>query len=331
MTRVRWRVVIGLVISAACLVWVFHDVPVASVRRDIHIKSWAWVGAAVCVQAASYVCQGYRWRRLLRPLGELSLVRATEAIYAGLFVNELMPAKPGELLRAYLVGRWLQLRLPAVLGSIVTERIFDGLWLSIALTVTASLVPLPKPFVRIGVIFILVLATVAIVVSVLAIGRLQVPLLSAWRHALASRNGVIAFAGSGLLLFGQMLAFWCSLRGFGLPLSLLVAMATVVVIQLGTAIPNAPGNVGTYQLACVAGLTLFGVDKTTATAFSIVVFVLLTVPVWCGGGIALAHMSVRQTVPGNVEWGNSSWLPTFRLTRWSALSAPPRESPHRPH
>ncbi len=318
-------------ISAACLVWVFHDVPVSSLRRDIHIESWTWVGAAVCAQAASYLCQGYRWRRLLRPLGELSLVGATEAIYAGLFVNELMPAKPGELLRAYLVSQWLQVRLTVVLGSIVTERIFDGLWLSIALAITATLVPLPKPLLRMEAILVLLLAIVAVAIGVLAIGRVKVPMMPAWRQALGSRNGVMAFAASGLLLLGQMLAFWCSLRGFGLSLSLLAAIATVVVIQIGTAIPNAPGNVGTYQLACVAGLTLFGVDKTTATAFSVVVFVLLTVPVWCCGAMALAHMSVRHAVPGNVEWGKSSWLPTFRLTRWSTLPAPPRESPHRPH
>jgi glycosyltransferase 2 family protein len=330
-TGVRWRVVIGLTISAACLVWVFHGVSFRSLRRDIHIASWAWVGAAVGAQSASYVFQGFRWRRLLRPLGDLSVVRATEAIYAGLFVNELMPAKPGEVLRGYVVGQWLHVRLPIVLGSIVTERIFDGLWLSIALTFTAAVVPLPRQLMHAGVIFILLLAIVAVVVSVLAIGRLQVPLLSAWRHALASRNGAIAFANSGLLLLSQMLAFWCALRGFGLPLSLIVAIATIVVIQLGTAIPNAPGNVGTYQLACVAGLTLFGVDKTTATAFSLVVFVLLTVPVWCFGAIALAHVRIGRAIPQEAEWGKSSWLPTFGLSRWSDLSAPPRESPQRPH
>jgi glycosyltransferase 2 family protein len=286
---VRWRFVLGLAISAACLIWVFHDISFTSLRRDIHIESWSWVGVAICAQSASYVFQGFRWRRLLRPLGELSVIRATEAIYAGLFVNELMPAKPGELVRAYLVGQWLQLRLPLVLGSIVTERIFDGLWLSIALTVTAAVVPLPAHLMRAGMIFILLLVIAAVVVSVLAIGRVQVPLLSAWRHAIASRNGVIAFANSGLLLFTQMVAFWCALRGFGLSLRLIVAIATIVVIQLGTAIPNAPGNVGTYQLACVTGLTLFGVDKTTATAFSIVVFVLLSLPVWAVGGLAIAH------------------------------------------
>jgi glycosyltransferase 2 family protein len=328
---VRWRFVLGLAISAACLVWVFHDVSIRSLRQEIHIESWSWVGVAVCAQSASYVFQGFRWQRLLRPLGELSVVRATEAIYAGLFVNELMPAKPGELLRAYLVGQWLQIRMPIALGSIVTERIFDGIWLSIALTFVAAVVPLPKQLAHAGVIFILLLATVAVVVSVLATSRVQVPLLSTWRHALSSRNGVIAFANSGLLILSQMLAFWCALRGFGLPLSPTVAIATIVVIQLGTAVPNAPGNVGTYQLACVAGLTHFGVDKTTATAFSVIVFVLLTLPVWCFGVIALAHVSVGRTIPQEAEWGNSSWLTTFRLSRWSDLSGPHRESPHRPH
>jgi hypothetical protein len=45
--------------------------------------------------------------------------------------------------------------------------------------------------------------------------------------------------------------------------------------------------VGTYQFFCVVGLTLFGVEKTLATGFSLIVFAVLTVPLWVIGLLAL--------------------------------------------
>jgi glycosyltransferase 2 family protein len=62
-----------------------------------------------------------------------------------------------------------------------------------------------------------------------------------------------------------------------------------LIVRLGTAIPNAPANVGTFQFFVVAGLTFFGLDKTAAAAFSIAVFLVLTIPLWLIGSIALSR------------------------------------------
>jgi len=66
-------------------------------------------------------------------------------------------------------------------------------------------------------------------------------------------------------------------------------------VHLGTAIPNAPANVGTYQFFTVVGLTLFGVEKTLASGFSVVVFVLLTAPLWVIGILALNRSGMTLT------------------------------------
>jgi hypothetical protein len=51
-------------------------------------------------------------------------------------------------------------------------------------------------------------------------------------------------------------------------------------VWLGTLVPSAPANVGSYQFFTVLGLTLFGVEKATAAGFSLVVFTVLTAPLW---------------------------------------------------
>jgi ABC-type branched-subunit amino acid transport system permease subunit len=55
-------------------------------------------------------------------------------------------------------------------------------------------------------------------------------------------------------------------------------MAVYVIVNLGAALSNAPANIGSYQFFTVLGLTLFGVDRTSATGFSLVVFTLLALP-----------------------------------------------------
>jgi hypothetical protein len=68
-----------------------------------------------------------------------------------------------------------------------------------------------------------------------------------------------------------------------------VGTAVFLIVYFGTALPNAPANVGAYQFFCVLGLRLFGVDKTLATGFSIVVFILLTLPLIVVGFFAMAR------------------------------------------
>jgi uncharacterized membrane protein YbhN (UPF0104 family) len=98
---------------------------------------------------------------------------------------------------------------------------------------------------------------------------------------------------SPLIFVCQILAFWSGMEACGLGLPLWTGAAVFMILYLGTAIPNAPSNVGTYQFFTVLGLSLFGVDKTTAAGFSVVVFIILTVPLWAMGIAAIAGSGMR--------------------------------------
>lgn len=105
-------------------------------------------------------------------------------------------------------------------------------------------------------------------------------------------NFYLSFAATLLFLSAQALTFWLMLRAYGLKLSFWAAAATVIIILMGTATPGPPGNLGTYQFACVLGLTLFGVSKPMATGFSIVVYSVLSVPIYALGLLALSRSKI---------------------------------------
>jgi uncharacterized protein (TIRG00374 family) len=121
---------LGYCFALACLLWVFHDIQLRPLLANITVHYWRFVAMAVTFDIVTYLLQGMRWSLLLASVGRLSSMRATRAIYAGLFVNELVPLRFGEVVRAFLVSRWLSLQFVSVLPSMIVERFLDGLWLA---------------------------------------------------------------------------------------------------------------------------------------------------------------------------------------------------------
>ena len=316
--------VAAYLLAAAGLVWVFHDVVWAKLAKSIAGLDWRWVTLAILLDSLSYVGQGFRWRLLLKPLGEISALRTTQAVYAGLFVNEVLPFHLGEIARAFPVSRWMATSVVAVVPSIALERLFDGIWLAASFGITAIFVPLPRDLVQAGDVFGLAILVLSVVIIYIVARRAREPrqkpagraprpwpfrwaaanlrkIESGLRAIGLSRLSAGAFFLSFLYVFLQALSFWLVMKAYGLHLSFWIGSAVLLIVRFGTVLPGAPGNIGTYQLFCVLGLTLFGVEKTVAAGFSVVVFVVLSVPLWAFGLIALGRTgmtlaSVRSAV-----------------------------------
>jgi glycosyltransferase 2 family protein len=297
----------GYLVAAACLAWVFHDVRIAEVAGHIRRMTWWWLAPAIAFDVLSYASQGLRWSILIRPTGRVSALRATRAVYAGLFVNEILPMRVGEVMRTWLVSRWIAAPFSAVVPSVLAERFFDAVWLALAFGATVFLVPLPRFLVDAEEILGSGVLAATILLAYLVFRARKKPagpeegetaghqvwwtrvfheLASGLREIGRSRFLYWSFVVSGLLLAGQVLAFWCVMRAYGIQLSVWVGAAVLLILHVGTAIPSAPSNVGTYQFFTVMGLTLFDVDKTLATGFSVVVFLVLTIPLWAIGLLA---------------------------------------------
>ena len=298
-----WRRGLGYSLAAVCLYWVLRDLSLRELLHRVAEMDLFWVGAAILFDVLSYICQGLRWKLLLRPVGRITVLGTTQAIYAGLFVNEMLPLKVGEIVRAFLVSRWTSVKLSSIVPSILLERLFDGVWLAVGIVITIVFVPLPRRLVEGGDVFGVAILVALILVTVLAFGSRRpssndltrknkfITLLQSTsfelRVASKTRGALLAFVLSLLLLLLQGFSFWFVMRAYGLHLSFAMGLAVFIIVHLGTLIPTAPANVGSYQFFTVLGLTLFGIDKATAAGFSLVVFTVLTAPLWAIGLWAL--------------------------------------------
>jgi glycosyltransferase 2 family protein len=306
------RVVLGYLLAAVFLAWVFHGIEFGRLFENVGRITWPLVVLGLLFDVLSYVCAGVRWSFLLQPLGRIGVVRVTQAVYAGLFLNEVLPMRVGELARAYLVSGWLSVGVLRVVPSMALERLFEGIWLAVGIGLTAIFVPLPKNLVRSADALGLIVLAGAAAFVIYVIWRRKRPLPEpvggtqpanirrrlgrAVRHLVRgfgeiglTWNTSVAFGATFLMFAFQALCFWLMLTAYHIHLSFWAGAAVFLIIHFGTSLPNAPANIGAYQFFCVLGLQLFSVDKTLATGFSFVVFILLTLPLIGIGFIALGQ------------------------------------------
>ena len=300
----------GYAIALAAMAWAAWLARDSALGQQPTMLRWDFVAAAVAVDIATYGCQALRWRMLLRSAGRLSWFAAARAIYIGLFVSEVLPMRPGEGVRAWVAAREMNAKVAAVVPSIVVERFFDAVLLATSVGIAAMVAPMPESFVAAGrtlgagVLAAAIALGFAIVrgrpldrdIPASRIRSLLREIAAGIREIGLARTTLAAFGLSCLLLAGQILSFWLAMRASGIDRSLVLAAVVLTLVHLGTAIPTTPGNAGTFQVFVILGLTLFGVDRGAAAAFSIAGFVILTAPLWLLGGLAMGVAASRLPV-----------------------------------
>lgn len=293
--------VLGYTLSAACLVWVLHNYPIRDLIPQIRALDWKWVALAVALDLSVYVCHGWRWILLLRPVERLGLWRTVQAIYIGLFANEVLPLRVGELIRGYLLAHWNDVPFSVVLASEAIERIIDGIWMIITFIIAVHSLKGMPPWLMDSA------RIVAVVVGLGLVLFIYILVHKSHAHAMASRwtatlyhvvEGVHTMGNartmgrvvpvSLLYLLVQALSYWALMKAYLLDLSPVDAVAVLAIVRLGTAIPNAPGNIGTLNAACVVAMRAFGVEENAAKTFSFVLLFALTLPLIIGGAVATA-------------------------------------------
>ena len=108
------------------------------------------------------------------------------------------------------------------------------------------------------------------------------------------------------LSFGMFLCFaialWITAWSLDIALPWYAGLVMLVVTAIGIMVPAAPGYVGTLNIACTAGLALYGVDKAPASAFGWFYFFSQWLPITTAGliflnreGLSLKSLEQAQT------------------------------------
>ena len=314
----------------ALLVWVLHRIDLREVWAHAQHADPLLLLLTVLVATITFPVRTLRWQLILRdPHGRrLPFVPLWHATTIGFMANNLLPARAGEVARAYVASRQVPVRFSTAFVSIVVERVFDGL-IMLALMAVAIAAPSFPAHAAVGGRS---LATVATSLAVLFAALLLLALLVANKPALwlgaierisrrllpvpiadrivRTSDGIVAgllplksparFLGvvlwSLVLWLKNALAFAICFKAFGLAVPLEAAFLLQGIIGFGVAVPSTPGYVGVFEAAALVTLGFYGVDSSLAASYALTYHVTTFIPITLLGFWSLSrlHLKLRE-------------------------------------
>ena len=250
--------------------------------------------AAFGVYYWGFPLRGYRWALILRGTGFYCPTRdATEIIFLSWLVNCVVPAKLGDVYRAYLLKLNSDASLSRTFGTVFIERALD-LFAIVTLGLAAGfwsfrtgLPPEIQVVVGLGVGVMVVLAVGLLflrrvgarLLAVLPMPRKKTILELYGRFA----EGVFGAIGwrmlprlvvlTGLVWMSEALRLWLVVQALGFPEVAIGISGAVFVALIGsllTAVPLSPAGLGIVEAGVIGVLTLvYGVPLAEATAIAL--------------------------------------------------------------
>lgn len=309
------RMIAGILGSLACLGYMISHIDFAGMRHAMAGFEWPYLLFGLISLALGYAARVLRWTVMLRSTGaQVSISGCARAYMASVALNNVLPARLGDVVRALVFPTALGITRAVSTGSLLLERLIDLLsvlsFLVAGLTATEK-VELPTGL-RLSALLLAAGATVVLIVVVLwskfFAERLQPPILrscgrcyKALQRALdafvwllssfdaMSRPFVLAsiFLLSASVWAGEAGFFWALLIGFGFSASASSGVLVMAIAALSTLVPSSPGYAGPFHLAVYAAVSLMGRTSDQAASFAILAHGAVWIPTSAIGGLAI--------------------------------------------
>ena len=295
-----WRLWLGLAFSIASVWLVLRGVDLGQLAHALRQMRFYLLILALLSVVLTFLAKAARWRLLFADSVVPPLSRAFAIICIGMLVNSFLPARLGEVVRAYLIGE--RGRKSYALGTIVVEKVSDLVFLVVSVAILLTQHSLPPWLVepaRMTVLVMLVAVFACLflawwdepAVRLLAFLSRVLPLKwRAWldrqvRLGLTSLK-VLRQPGLVLRLLSWSAFVWILgaltnylvFLGMGLALPASVALLLLVVLQAGVAVPSSPGRLGVFHYLTVLTLSLFAVGKEEALGYAVVLHLVVYLP-----------------------------------------------------
>ena len=308
-TASQW---IGWGITIACLVYIVRQIDPAELRTALSHFSWPYLGIGLFSLALGYTFRIIRWAVMLRAAGAtVSSKRCAAPFLASIAMNNLLPLRVGDVVRALVFPQALGVSKTLATGSLVMERLVDLLTLLVFLGLGSLMGvqgDLPS-WLQNGAVLMAFAATTALLLLFLWSNWLSERIRSyvmRVRHAgivkvlqasadllfsfscMSRPSALFALFSLSLLVWaGELGLFWAVLRGFDLDVSLPIAAVVMSIATLSTLAPSSPGYVGPFHLAAFFAIGLLGGEPAQAVSCAIVLHLVLWGPTTLSGVIAI--------------------------------------------
>lgn len=288
MKRFIFKTIAPWIITVVALYLAFRGVEWEMIVSHAQSVRLSYVFAAVFLTIISYILRSARWPVLCPDLS-LPFSSSLRVLVLGFFMNNILPARAGELVRAHLGAKVVGKPRTLMLATIASERLADGLTLSILFAGTILLFGqghLDPEYAQnlLYVAYLFVAVTAGVIVTLLfregifsifdklttklshkastyALSRAQI-----FIHGLSplcSLSAAFKISLWSIVIWSVELgAFACVAYAYDANLSLFGTVLFLVSVNFSSLIPAAPGGFGVIELVAKNVLMSVGVASS---------------------------------------------------------------------
>jgi hypothetical protein len=328
----RLRLALGLLVSLVFLYLAVRKLEWVELWQMFRAGNYWLLIPAVALLVVINLLRAYRWRLLMYPDTHLPLMRVFRFVNIGYLFNNILPAKAGEVVRAYLAGQVISGGIGQAISTLLIERLLDVLTLVVLLVIVLLTLPpsvaLPAWAVKGGLLF--GTGAVAGTIFLIVLSRFG-PRGVDWLWRLVGRLPVVGHpkvkqgvlnlvTGFGVLTKGSLLPgtlissglIWLGYATFNLVLMgvfrmthLPISAAALVLCATGFSmvVPSSPGAMGVFEWAAVQALMVYGVAQSVGFGYALGLHVFTNVLLIIFGMVnvaqeGLSYASLRHDVIG---------------------------------
>jgi uncharacterized protein (TIRG00374 family) len=315
---------VGVAISAGLVAYLLATVDLRALGAQLREAEWGWVLAAAALNPLGLWARAARWRYLFPPRSHPpGLVAAT---MIGYMVNNVLPFRAGELARVYVVAHRWGHGFWTVLGTVVVERILDGLTIVLVVGLIVLMIPVPG-YLQWGALAML--ATNLVGIAALAglawrpeamrgiarwtfrrwpplrdrVERVFDRFARGVQGVRAPEHALPLLAWTAVAWSLPVFAAWTVLRALHLSLPWVAPWVVLAFVGVSVSIPSAPGFIGVYHAAAAVALGILGVTRAEAVGYAIILHAVQFVPITLLGWLFLLreHVSLAEVGRARAE------------------------------
>lgn len=297
------RKIFALLISLAFLGLIFYKIDWTKLLQTFKTFDLRNLWVIVPVYVSTLYLRGVRWKYLLLNNPKYSSYNLGAVFTVGSMLNIFLPARAGDVYRAYYLGANKEESKMKLFGSIILERTMDGI--CVFLILFAAIILYCKQawilnlsyfigllFIGSFVVFYLIfkfnkidsICHKLVQVSKKLPDVLATPVIKGieWSniHANSFMGGFevlnsfkytfASFAMSIIIWLIECYVAFLIINSFHLHLGFSAALFVISLISFSTMIPSTSVFLGPYQYAYILALGIYGIDKSSALAISTV-------------------------------------------------------------
>ena len=314
------RNIVAIFITVVLIALILHKIDWHELLQTFKLFDVKNLVPIALMYALALYLRGARWKILLMNDQKYTSHNLGEIFIAGSFLNAILPARAGDLYRAYYLGQVKKEKKMKIFGSIILERAFDGFTMFLILFSAVILYCRQQWILNItyatGGLFLGCMLFFYLIFKFNKVNWICDNFISLWKKFPEKCSNVLVgitekvcrysnefieglevlnsfkyttltFLWSIIIWGLECYTAYMIVASFDLGLGFAAGMFVISLTSFSTMIPSTSVFLGPYQYAYILALGIFGIDKSAALAVSTVHQAILIMVLAIVGGILL--------------------------------------------